>query len=42
MTRFLLVLLMLGLLALAVAGACLTAIRGERPAILSRRPHAFA
>ena len=42
MTRFLLVLLMLGLLALAVAGACLTAVRGERPAILSRRPHAFA
>jgi len=42
MTRFLLVLLLLGLLVLAVAGACLTAIRGKRPAILSRRPHAFA
>ena len=42
MTRFLLVLLLLGLLVLAMAGACLTAIRGERPAILSRRPHAFA
>jgi hypothetical protein len=42
MTRFLLVLLLLGLVALAVAGAVLTAIRGERPAILSRRPHAFA
>jgi hypothetical protein len=42
MTRFLLVLLLLGLLALAVAGACLTVIRGERPAILSRRSPAIA
>jgi hypothetical protein len=33
MTRFLLVLLMLGLLALAEAGACLTANRGERPSL---------
>jgi len=42
MTRFLLVLLLLGLLVLAVAGACLTAIRGERPVILSRRSPAIA
>jgi hypothetical protein len=42
MTRFLLVLLVLGLLVLALAGACLTVIRGERPAILSRRPFALA
>jgi hypothetical protein len=42
MTRFLLVLLLIGLLALAVAGACLTFIRGERPAILSRRSPAIA
>jgi hypothetical protein len=42
MTRFLLVLLLLGLLALAVAGACLTVIRGERPAIFSRRSPAIA
>jgi len=41
MTRFLLILLLLGLLVLALAGACLTAIRGERPAILSRRPLAL-
>jgi VIT1/CCC1 family predicted Fe2+/Mn2+ transporter len=42
MTRFLLVLLCLGLLALAVTGACLTVIRGERPAILSRRSPVLA
>jgi hypothetical protein len=42
MTRFLLLLLVFGLLALAVAGACLAAVRGERPAILSRRSPAIA
>jgi VIT1/CCC1 family predicted Fe2+/Mn2+ transporter len=42
MTRFLLLLLVLGLLALAVVGAGLAAIRGERPAILSRRLPAIA
>jgi hypothetical protein len=42
MTRFLLLLLVFGLLALAIAGACLAAVRGERPAILSRRSPAIA
>jgi len=42
MTRTLIILLLLGLFVLAVAGACLTAIRGERPAILSRRSPAIA
>ena len=42
MTRFLLVLLLLGLVVLAFAGAILTAIHGERPAILSRRSPATA
>jgi len=42
MTRFLLTLLFFGLLALAVLGACLEALRGERPAILSRRAPAIA
>jgi len=42
MTRFLLALLVLGLLSLAMIGACLAAVRGERPAILSRRSSALA
>ena len=42
MTRTLIILLMLGLFVLAVAGACLAAVRGERPAILSRRSPAIA
>jgi hypothetical protein len=42
MTRFLLTLLVLGLFALALAGACLEAARGKRPAILSRRTPAIA
>jgi hypothetical protein len=42
MTRFLLALLILGLFALAVTGACFEAVRGKRPAILSRRTPAIA
>jgi hypothetical protein len=42
MTRFLLALLIIGLFALAVAGACFEAVRGKRPAILSRRAPAIA
>jgi hypothetical protein len=42
MTRFLLALLVFGLLSLAALGACLAGIRGERPAILSRRNPALA
>jgi hypothetical protein len=42
MTRFLLALLIIGLFALAVAGACFEAVRGKRPAILSRRTPAIA
>jgi hypothetical protein len=42
MTRFLLALLAFGLLSLAVLGACFAALRGERPAILSRRNPALA
>jgi hypothetical protein len=42
MTRFLLTLLILGLLVLAALGACLEAARGRRPAILSRRNPAIA
>jgi hypothetical protein len=42
MTRFLLAFLILGLLALATAGACLEVVRGKRPAILSRRTPAIA
>jgi hypothetical protein len=42
MTRSLLALLFLGLLALAMAGACLEVVRGKRPAILSRRTPALA
>jgi hypothetical protein len=42
MTRFLLALLIFGLFALAVAGACFEAVRGKRPAILSRRTPAIA
>jgi hypothetical protein len=42
MTRFLLALLVLGLLSLAVLGACLAGLRGQRPAILSRRNPALA
>ena len=42
MTRFLLALLVFGLLSLAVIGACLAAVRGKRPAILSRRHPALA
>jgi hypothetical protein len=42
MTRFLLALLILGLFALAVFGACFEAFRGKRPAILSRRAPALA
>jgi hypothetical protein len=42
MTRFLLALLLFGLLSLAVLGACLEALRGQRPAILSRRHPALA
>jgi hypothetical protein len=42
MTRFLLALLIFGLFALAVAGACFEAVRGKRPAILSRRTPVIA
>jgi hypothetical protein len=42
MTRFLLTLLVVGLFALAMVGACLEAVRGKRPAILSRRTPAIA
>ena len=42
MTRFLLALLIIGLFALAMLGACLEAVRGKRPAILSRRTPAIA
>jgi hypothetical protein len=42
MTRFLLTVLIVGLLALAMLGACLEAARGKRPAILSRRTPAIA
>lgn len=42
MTRFLLAFLILGLFVLAMAGACLEAVRGKRPAILSRRATAIA
>jgi hypothetical protein len=42
MTRFLLTFLILGVLTLALAGACLEALRGKRPVILSRRASAVA
>ena len=42
MTRFLLALLIIGLFALAMVGACLQAVTGKRPAILSRRTPAIA
>jgi hypothetical protein len=42
MTRFLLTLLIIGLFALAMLGACLEVMRGKRPAILSRRAPAIA
>jgi hypothetical protein len=42
MTRFLLTLLILGLFTLALGGACVEALRGKRPAILSRRTPAIA
>ena len=42
MTRFLLVFLIIGLFALALLGAGLEAVRGKRPAILSRRTPAIA
>jgi hypothetical protein len=42
MTRFLLALLLFGLLCVALLGAFLAAVRGERPAILSRRNPALA
>jgi hypothetical protein len=42
MTRFLLASLIIGLFALAMLGACLEAVRGKRPAILSRRTPAIA
>jgi len=42
MTRFLLALLIIGLFALAVVGACFEAVRGKRPAVLSRRTPAIA
>jgi hypothetical protein len=42
MTRFLLAFLIIGLFALAMLGACLQALTGKRPAILSRRTPAIA
>jgi hypothetical protein len=42
MTRFLLTFLIIGLFALAILGACLEAVRGKRPVILSRRTPAVA
>ena len=40
--RFLLAFLIIGLFALAMVGACLPAVRGKRPAILSRGTPAIA
>jgi hypothetical protein len=42
MTRFLLTLLLLGLIVLAAAGALLEAVRGKRPALIARREPALA
>jgi hypothetical protein len=43
MTRFLLTfLIVFGVFALAVLGACTEALRGRRPALLSRRNPAIA
>jgi hypothetical protein len=42
MTRFLLTLLLCGLLVLATIGALLEAVRGKRPALLTRREPALA
>jgi hypothetical protein len=42
MTRFLLTLLLCGLLVLAAIGALLEAVRGKRPALLARREPALA
>jgi hypothetical protein len=42
MTRFLLTLLLCGLVLLAAIGALLEAVRGRRPALLTRREPALA
>jgi hypothetical protein len=42
MTRFLLTLLLCGLIVLAAIGALLEAARGKRPALLTRREPALA
>jgi hypothetical protein len=42
MTRFLLTLLLCGLIVLAAIGALVEAVRGKRPALLARREPALA